>query len=266
MPSTLFDILSALPTFALVLFRLSGLMLTAPLFSSRVVPIPVRAGLTIILAAMIFPLVHRQAPADLTLATAIVGGVGEIMIGAIIGLSVSLIIETGAVAGLIVGRQASIGLATVFDPSRNDQSSIIGQIYTLTLTAMFLMVGGHRATVAAVLDTYQVIPLLSFTMNESLIVMLAEMLTAAFTLGLRLAGPVLIALFLMGSALAFLSRTMPQLNILTVGFSMRVMVGLGVSALAMYGSADLLLDAVWDGLATVRSGFGLDPSRLHLVN
>jgi len=131
---------------------------------------------------------------------------------------------------------------------------------------MFLAVGGHRAAMAAVLDTYQVIPLLSFRLDESIILLFVEMLTAAFIVGIRLAVPVTIALFLGALALGFLSRTMPQMNILTVGFLIRVCVALGVAALALSSCQDFLLGAIWDGLELVRLAFGLDPNDLRLMS
>ena len=64
----------------------------------------------------------------------------------------------------------------------------------------------------------------------------------------------------------FLSRTMPQMNILSVGFSVRAFVAIAVAALALSVSQELLLDAIWDGLELTRLAFGLDPDHLHLVN
>jgi len=85
------------------------------------------------------------------------------------------------------------------------------------------------------------------------------MLAAAFILGVRLAGPVLIALFVTGTGLGFLSRTMPQLNILTVGFALRLMVALAVAGMALCTCEDLLVDTIWEGVDLVRASFGLAP-------
>jgi flagellar biosynthetic protein FliR len=265
MPWQPFDILLALPVFALVLFRVSGLMLTAPIYRSAVIPKRVRVALAMLLAVLIFPFVKTQAPAEMSMSVALAGGVGEMMIGATIGLSLTILFVALEVGGLIVGRQAGIVLANVYDPARDEEASIIGQVYTISFTVLFLLAGGHRAATAAVLDTYEVIPLLSFRLEGKFVVLLVEMLAAAFALGVRLAGPVLVALFLMGTALAFLSRTMPQLNILTVGFTLRLLVGLAVAAMALSVCDDVLLDAVWDCVALIRSTFGLDPSHTHLV-
>lgn len=266
MPWQLAEIPLALSTYALVLFRITGLMMTAPVFASRVVPLQVRAALVLVLGAMMFPMVQGQAPAELSMLTALVGGMGEMMIGTLIGLSLSLLLLGAEVGGLIVGRQAGLALANIFDPMQDRQASIVGQVYTISLTLVFLLAGGHRATMAALLDTFEVIPLLSFQLDESFVVLLAEMLASAFILGIRLAAPVLIALFLVGTGLAFLSRTMPQFNILSIGFAVRAMVALAVAAVALSAGEELLLDAVWDGVEIVRNAFGLDPAHSRLVS
>jgi flagellar biosynthetic protein FliR len=265
MPWPLFDILLALPVFALVLFRLSGLVLTAPMLASPVIPVRIRAAVAFTLAAMVFPMVRVQAPANLTLATAVVGGVGEVMIGAAIGLSLSILLLVGEVAGSMIGQQAGLSLGEVIDPLHNEQASVVGQVYTIVLTIVFLLAGGHRAAIAAVLDTFKAIPLLSYNADDSIVVLLVEMLTAAFIVGLRVAGPAMIALFLTAIALAVVSRAMPALNILSVGFTVKVMVAVAVIWLTLGLCQDILVDAVWDGLDTVRAAFGLEPSAAGLI-
>jgi flagellar biosynthetic protein FliR len=261
----LVDILLALPAYALVLFRLGGLALTAPLFSSRVVPGRVRVALTMVVAAMIFPMVSKQAPADIRLSAVVTGAVTELMIGATIGLALSVLLMGAQVGGLMIGRQAGLMLAQAFDPTSDMQGTVVGQLYTIVLTLLFLLLGGHRAMMAALLDTFDAVPLLSCRFDESFILVLVEMLTAAFVMGIRVAGPVLIALFLLGISLGFLSRTMPQFNILTVGFPLRILLTLAVAGMSLAACQEFLIGAIWDGLDLVRSSLALDAVNVGMV-
>ncbi len=257
MPWEILSLPLALPAFALVLFRISGLVLTAPVLASSIVPLRVRVALAMTLSAMIFPLVYSQAPAEITIVQALVGGVGELLIGATMGLAVSLLMVGAELSGLMIAQQVGIALGQVFDPTRNQQTTIVGQVFTIVLTMIFLALGGHRAMVLALLDTFEVIPLLSFRFGESMVVLLAEMMTAAFVLAIRLAGPALIALFLTTIVMGFLGRTIPQLNILSIGFQVRMFAGLGVAGLAIGVSQDPIVNALLDGMETIRSAFGL---------
>lgn len=265
-PWSFFEILVALPAFALVLLRVTGLMMTAPLLSSSMVPVRVKAAFAATISVVIFPLIRERIPASASLIDVMVGGVGEMMIGAIIGLTLSIMLSSAQVTGLLISRQAGIALADVFDPTQNQNTSVIGQIYMIMLTFVFLLVGGHRAMVASLIDTYEVVPPLSFQYGESHLLILVEALGAAFVMGIRVAGPVLIALFLVGTALGFLSRTMPQLNILTIGFTIRVVVALAVAAVTVVFLEEVFTDAVWDGLELVRRGFGLGPESVRVAS
>ncbi len=265
MPWPIFDILYALPVFALVMFRISGLMMTAPVFGSRVIPVRVRAAMVMMISAVVFPMVRTQVPADIGLGVAFVGGIGEMMIGATIGLALSILVMGAEVAGRTAGQQAGLAMSQVVDPTMNEQVSTLGALYTIVLTVTFLMIGGHRATMAALLDTYEIVPMMSFRFNDSIILLLTEMLAAAFIMGVRMGAPVIVAVFLSGVTLGFLSRTMPQLNILTVGFTLRLLVALGVAGISLMATGDLIVDAIWDALAMVREAFGLDPDLVRLT-
>lgn len=265
MPWPLFKILLILPVFALVLFRLGGFILSAPLFSSSVVPKRIRIALALAISAMMVPVLSSQVTTRITLSQAILGGAGELLIGLSIGLALTALLSCAQVAGLVVGQQAGIALGNVFDPTQNQTVTTVGQIYTIVLIFMFLLAGGHRAAMAALLDTYEVMPIMSTHANEPMVLLLVEMISAAFIVGIRLAGPVLIALFLTAIAMGFLSRTMPQLNILSVGFTVRALVALGVAGLALTHCSDMLLNAVWEGLSMVRETYGLDLESLRLM-
>ncbi|MHC4092888.1 MAG: flagellar biosynthetic protein FliR, partial [Planctomycetota bacterium] len=124
---------------------------------------------------------------------------------------------------------------------------------------IFLGLGGHRMLIAALLDTFSVVPVLGCGVGESTGVLLADLLSAAFILAIKLFSPVLIALMLTTLTLAFVSRTMPQLNILSVGFAVRSMAAIGTAALALAASQEVLTRALTGALESVRASLGLGP-------
>ena len=134
MPWSLFNVHLLLPGFVLVLFRVAGLMITAPLFGSTVIPVRVKVALSLTIAATVFPLVASSVPADVTLAAAVTGLVGEMLIGLVMGLAISLVLLGVQTAGMMIGQQAGIALASVVDPSQNIRSTVVGQVYVITTT------------------------------------------------------------------------------------------------------------------------------------
>lgn len=249
------DTLLSLPGYVLVLFRMSGLVLTAPLFASAVVPMRIRAAFVIGAGAMVLPALTRQVPADLTLANALAGGLAETMVGASIGLSLAALLTFAQVAGTLIGQQGGFALSEVINPFQEDETAVIDQIYMVVVMLVFLCAGGHRAAFAALLDTYRAVPMLSFQPGEPMLVLLVEMLSAAFVIGIRMAGPVIIALFVTEAGMGLVSRTIPQFNILTVGFAIRTFMVLFAAAFSLPSCQGIVLDGVWDGLDVIRNSF-----------
>lgn len=259
MPYGLLELNLGLPKIALILMRVAGLFLSAPVFSSRMIPMRVRIGFILALTLMVAPLVDARRIASIGLAEGLLGAPGEIAIGAAMGLALAIVLGLAELAGFLIGQQAGLALGQVVDPTQNAEASVIGQTYTIVATILFFLAGGHRALVLALLETYRVIPPLSFQPDESTLLLLVESLTTSAMVGFRLAAPVILALLLVLVGLSVLSRTMPQLNILSVGFSFKVMLALGATAMVLAASGEVILTALEGSLTDIRETFGLSP-------
>ncbi len=247
-----------LPGYLLVLFRIGGLCVTAPLFGSAMVPRRLRVGLAFVLAAALFPMLASQIRASITFEEALIGVAGETMIGLIIGLAMSIVFVGAELAGSLVGQQAGLSLGQVLNPLLDTETTAIGQLFFIVHLLIFLAIGGQRHLMRALLDTFEVIPLLSFRADQTVVELAAELLSSAFILAIRLAGPVLTALTLTTLALGLLSRAMPQLNVLSIGFTVQILVALLVAALALSLAGDLLVRWILEGLELIRAAFGLN--------
>jgi flagellar biosynthetic protein FliR len=246
-----------LPGFVLVLLRVSGLMLAAPIFGSNAIPRRLKVALAMVVALAVFPLVGPRVMSNVTLADTLIGAVGEMMIGLVIGLGMGIVFLGAELAGALIGQQAGLALGQVFNPLLENDTTSLGQLFFLVHLMIFLAIGGHRQLMQALLETFNAIPVLSFRHDERIVSLAADLLSSAFILAIRLAGPVLIALTLTTLAMGFVSRAMPQLNILSVGFSLQILVALLVAGLALAMSGDLLAATITDGLQMIRSAFGL---------
>ncbi|MBI4578809.1 MAG: flagellar biosynthetic protein FliR [Planctomycetes bacterium] len=260
MPWPMFEAYAKLPAFLLVLFRIGGVVLASPLFSAPVLPGQVKVLLTVAMAAAVFPLAAVHLTVPVTLGTAVTGLMGELAVGLLIGFGVSLIFLGVQLAAEIISHQSGILLGTVFNPMLDSSESILSQLYYFVALMAFVAVGGHRGLVRALLDSFATVPPLGFKMTPGLTDLLLDLLTASFELAIRASGPTVVALMLALLALGFLSRTMPQLNILTVGFPLKLVVALVVMALTMMSLEPVLLEAFEYGMDSIRGGLGLAPA------
>lgn len=177
--------------------------------------------------------------------THLVMGVGsEMLIGASIGFAVSLLFTGVELAAEQIAQQMGIALGSVFNPLLEDSTNVLGVLFHMTALAIFLVVGGHRLMMAGVLDSFQRVPLLSFAGTQNLLDMVIALLTAAFMMSIKLSAPTVLAIFLATLAMVFVQRTMPQLNILSAGFQVRVMLAMMIMVASLM-VMPVLLDAGW---------------------
>lgn len=260
MPSTLVDYYALLPVLMLVLARLSGLVITAPLFNSRLVSRGVKAFLTFSMTLAILPSVIAYVPKQVTLSQALTGMLGELAIGTALGLALQLILVATQLAGATAAIQSGMSFAQSVDPMTETSSSDIGQIFFVLASLLFIAIGGPLETVRTLLDSFRLVPPLAMSVTEgSLFELVASQLTGCFSLALQLAAPCIIAVLLTTLAIGFLSRTVPQLHILSFGLPVQILVAvivlMGTLPLAM-SSLEVVFGNVFETMRDVLASAG----------
>ncbi len=197
-------------------------------------------------------LIHRVS-FPMTLSGAVTGLLGELTLGLLIGLAVSAVLLGVQIGIQLVSQQAGIALGEVFNPSLDTNLPVVAELYYYLAIMIFLAVGGHRAVVATLLDSFMVVPPLGFRVDEDVVTLAVDLFTVAFSLAVRVGGPIILALLLGLATLGFVSRAMPQLNLLTVGFPVKIFVALLLMAWSLTTLEPLLLDAFTDVIDGVRS-------------
>jgi flagellar biosynthetic protein FliR len=245
MPWELLATTLKLPVFALVASRLGGLLMFQPVLGALAVPINLRVLLVLGLAAMVTPLVSLPADAPVTPLGIALAMATEILLGGLIGLvgvACFLGLQWG---GLLVAQESGLAFGKIVDPNSEEQETVVGVFYVQLAAVIYLVIGGHRMLVAACLDTFEAIPLLTDT---GVMRFGCDLVFNAMTLGvqvaMQVAAPALVALFLVNLALGFVSRTMPQLNVLAVGFSLKAMLAFLIMAVALPSAADAFIGAL----------------------
>jgi len=223
--------------FTLVFIRVSGLVMSAPIFSMPEVPMQVRALLAFALAVLITPTqtaVAVSMPASLAGYLPMVAG--ELLVGLILGLGIVILLSGVQVAGQLVGQTSGLMLADVVDPASGESVPQVAHLLYLVTLAVFVAIGGHRILVSGLLHTFAAVPPGSGAMPtslESIVGALMGLLAESFALGIRAGAPMLAALLLATLVTALVSRTLPQLNVLAIGFGLNAMVTFGVLALSL---------------------------------
>ncbi len=236
--------------FTLVLTRVSGLVITAPIYGTPDIPARVRALLAVSLAVLITPTQWDAAVQDpgTTLQYLVLIG-SELLIGLTLGLGILILFSGIYLAGQMIGRIGGLILADVFDPSAEASIPMLSRLLFLVTLAVFVCIGGHRMVMAGLLDTFETIPPGSGAVPTSVAEAFVLLLTQSFALAIRAAAPVVTSLLLSTLVMALISRTLPQLNILAVGFGMNSMLTFGAMALSLGAAAWVFqeqLEPAWE--------------------
>jgi flagellar biosynthetic protein FliR len=223
--------------------RVSGFVLTAPAAHEGVVPGRVKIVLTLALAFLLAPLV--EVPADLSIfsAAGVLAAVLELLIGVSIGMVVQLAFEALVFAGQSISLTMGLGFATLVDPQRGAQLPVLGQMFMIFGTLIYLSINGHLILLGALADSFHTLPIGATHIDKGFLMAVVLWGARVFDTGLLIALPAVIALVIVNLALGVVTRAAPQLNLFGIGFTITLMCGFVV---LLFG-----LDGIMSGISTL---------------
>lgn len=234
------SILSGMPpladmaVWALVLARVAGLVWIAPAWGAAALGIRLRLALAALLTALILPGVYSDVASPSTPVAWALALVVEAIVGAGLGLSAALVIAGARQAGEIVGMQAGLSAASLFDPEAGDELTPLAHLYGLVALAAFLALDGPLTLVGSLVESYRALPAgaAGFTTMDAVDWAFGRV-GWALALALRAAAPAALALILAGLALGLLSRAAASLPLVGLTLTVRAAVGLVVTLLGL---------------------------------
>jgi flagellar biosynthetic protein FliR len=217
---------SALSAMTLVMVRISGLMIFAPVFSSAAIPVRMKAVFVLAVSFLIAPVVGTFPRSQVELGVMPV--LGELSVGLVLGLTLSLLAEALSLAGQVLGFQFSFSLVNVLDPNSTVETPLLGQMFGLLGTLVILGAGLHRTLLAALLRTFATAPVGTVRLDPRLGLALLPMAGGIFAAALQLAAPVMAATLLAETAVAVAGKLAPQLPVMAISIPAKTMLGYGV--------------------------------------
>ena len=214
--------------FFLSFIRIAGLVTLAPFFGSRSLPIKVRIFLALFLTITLLPIIKASDQVvSLHLVALLPLVVKEAMVGIFMGFIAKFMFESFQFAGQIIGRQMGLAMAELVDPESGSQVSPIGSLYSLVAIILFLNLNGHHLIISALYRSFELSPVASSSMiNAAAKTKMVTMFNDLFTIGIKLAAPSMITLFLMEVSMGIMARIVPQMNIFFIGLPARLGVGM----------------------------------------
>jgi flagellar biosynthetic protein FliR len=227
--------------FVLTALRVGGLLLVAPAWSAKSVPMRLRTALLVIFAVMLLP--GALESADRTqLAITPATFLTETAIGFALGFAAALVVAGAEFAGELATNTIGLSGAAIFDPINNTQTALLSSFMQLMMLTLLLMAGGHIIMLQAVARSFEVLPLGAPIALDLGFLPLVKAGSTIFASGLQFASPVIAAVLLTNLALAILGRAAPQLQIMSLAFPLQI----GVGLITFAGSLGLVVQALGD--------------------
>ena len=205
--------------------RIMALLSTAPVIGDALVPVPVRALLSVVLAFLMLPLTKGAAAPDPFSLAGVVLMVEQAVIGGVIGLALQLTMAVVNMLGFLVSSQVGFSMAQMNDPVNGQQSDVISGLLGLVAILVFFAVDGHLVLAGVLGQSFRAWPV-GGGYGALLLETVALNVGWVFSAAILLALPIVFSTMVVQVGFGFLNRVAPSLNLFSLGFSLVTLFGL----------------------------------------
>ena len=213
-------------SFLLTLMRVSIVVFLLPFFGGRALPNLVKAALCIVLTLGLWPNLSFDPsyfpshPFGISLMI-----FGELILGLILSLTIRCIFAATETAGQIIGFQMGFAMMNVVDPLSGTSIELTSQFTYMITLLLFLSLNGHLYLLTGFAKSFELVSPGSILVNPRVFDSIVYFSSQIFVVAIKIAAPVMIAELLVSCSLGIVARLAPQINVLFVGFPVKIAVG-----------------------------------------
>jgi len=220
--------IAQLEVFFLILARIAGVFIQAPIFNSRSFPATAKMAFAVWLTITIWLVTPVATPLPSDLLTFILTLTAEVMLGFTIGFICNIIFIAIQSAGELIDVQMGLSVASALDPVFGAVISIIGRLSFYIAMIIFLILNGHHLILSAFHQSFTVFPagtIVNFG-KYNLVLQITGLGGMLWLTAIKLAAPMLLLIFLADFTFGIVSRVAPQVNVFMLGFQVKPLLGL----------------------------------------
>ncbi|MBH38149.1 hypothetical protein CL658_03860 [bacterium] len=213
-----------LSVFFLIFARFSGLVLVSPFFSMKSLFSLAKVSFVFWVSVLIMFVVPLPQSLPNSLFIYFFALMIELVIGLIIGFTANLIMMAIEFGGAIMDTQAGLSSASVLDPTSGKNAALLELLMKYLAIMLFLIINGHHMVLSAVFESFSIMPLgqpVDFSAGSQYLVSLGS---ALFLIGLKLAAPIILVIFIVDFSFGILNKVAEQVNVFQLGFQVKPMV------------------------------------------
>lgn len=217
----------------LVFLRMLGFFIVVPIFFPKGLPNLAKVALALVFAYMLVPGIN-YANVNITSNYVLISlGINEIVTGLTLGFITNLCFFSVRMAGQLIDMQIGFSMISMFDPSTSSNSTLLEHVLYWCSLLLFFLIDGHHMLIRAFIESFNAISLGKFVLAGESINLIVKGFIEFFSIGLKIAIPVVLIILITDIVLGLIGRTVPQINLMILGLPIKILVGLTAFAFAM---------------------------------
>ena len=231
--------------FSLITMRMSGMILFNPIFGSRTIPGRAKGALVLTFSLVLYVWTGgtlQHEPGSLFEYGVMLGT--ELFMGFVLGFAVTLAVFAVRYAAAIMDFTMGLSMAHVYDPETRNQITVSSEMLYIYLMLLFFAVNGHLRLVSIFFGSANVVPFGQATFGTALYTAVLDIFRNSITLGVQLAFPIIAMELVPEAAVGIMMRMIPQINVFSVNFQIKIIVGMLMLLFLFSPIADKLKEVI----------------------
>lgn len=232
------EILSQAPVFLLIFARIFAMLLVLPMFSMRSASRVAKVALAGYMAFFIFgtcdlsyylPYIAQDGSFSMEYFLILIG---EVLIGIILGFFITMIFSAFSTAGQFLAFQMGFSAASSYDSLSQVENPLMGQFFNLIAMLVFMQTHWfQKLFLQGLVTSFSSLNAISIVQStESIVKFVMSGLSSLFVDALVISLPVMGSLFLISICTGLLTKAAPQMNLLSEGFPIMIMLAFVIIA------------------------------------
>ncbi len=215
-------------TWLLVFLRASALMAIFPIFSGPNFPVQLRIALGALVAFLVAPMVPVAVLRQPDLWAVIGLMISEVGFGLLLGFVSRMVFYALELAGAYISTEIGLSMPGGLNPLSQTPTSEMGTLLQYLGAMLFLTLNIHHGLLVAFQRSYHFLPIGGGHLHESLLVDVIHRTSSLFVFAIQMAAPMMAVTFIIILVFAVLARAVPQMNVFSESFSIKLMAGMVV--------------------------------------
>jgi flagellar biosynthetic protein FliR len=208
-------------TFLLLFIRVASFLSFMPFFSYPTITMKAKAAFSLWLTILLFPIVPK-VNFEINIINIFLAILFETAFAFFVGTALNLMFDVIKYAGEQMSFVMGFTLANVIDPNSGINTNILGQFFIWIAVLFFLTFGGDHLEIMLINKTLSSLPLGAIFNIHSFYEFFVVYMFKYFLFGISMAFPILAISLLSDIIFGMIMKTMPQFNLLVVGFPIKI--------------------------------------------